>query len=173
MSFKSTILSLMLAVCGFFSLSCTSISYASDTNDGLMVQCDNQSRTCEETCTRDNNTNGGNNSALSTCLSNCHNQHNDCLNNAESSSSGGDALSDTLCCIIALLLGVTGRVIATIAIFFGGVATFLGKMNWGTALVICLSITGMFGAVDVVKWFTGYQACEGYTFDGRACTQHD
>ncbi len=172
MPFKSTILSLLLALCAYFSVSYAGGSEAYADNDETQVACDNASRSCEENCDRSYNS-SPDRSALQTCLSNCQNQRNDCISNGDTSSSHGDALSDTLCCIIALLLGVTGRVIATIAIFFGGVATFLGKMNWGTALVICLSITGMFGAVDVVKWFTGYQACQGYAFNGQECKAHD
>ncbi len=73
-----------------------------------------------------------------------------------------DAISAILCKIMGLLVGQTGKALATIAIIMLGIAAMLGKVTQHTALVVMVGIGVMFGATDIVgKLIPGANACAG------------
>jgi type IV secretory pathway VirB2 component (pilin) len=72
------------------------------------------------------------------------------------------ALGASICQLVNMMTGVTGRSIATLAVMFLGIGSFFGKANWGLVLTIACGITIIFGAADIAQSL-------GVTGAGAAC----
>lgn len=64
-------------------------------------------------------------------------------------------IQGVLCNAYTLFNGPIGRSLAIFAVVALGVAFFLGKVSWGTAIAIALGIGAMFGAPTIVRTITG------------------
>ena len=64
-------------------------------------------------------------------------------------------IQGVLCNAYGLFNGPIGRSLAIFAVVALGVAFFLGKVSWGTAIAIALGIGAMFGAPTIVSTITG------------------
>lgn len=60
-----------------------------------------------------------------------------------------------MCNAYNIFNGPLGKTFAVFAIVALGVAFFLGKVSWGTAIAIALGIGSIFGAPTLVKTMTG------------------
>lgn len=66
-----------------------------------------------------------------------------------------------MCNAYGIFNGPLGKTFAVFAIVALGVAFFLGKVSWGTAIAIALGIGSIFGAPGLVKLMTGGEAVCG------------
>jgi type IV secretory pathway VirB2 component (pilin) len=66
-----------------------------------------------------------------------------------------NVMEKMLCKVRNTLVGPTGKVIATVGIFFLGIGLFLGKISWGIAIAVGLGIAAIFGADTIIKWASG------------------
>ena len=64
---------------------------------------------------------------------------------------GGFGVDTALCNIIAAIQGTIGAAIATIAIIVIGMGALMGKVSWGTAIIVLTGIGIIFGASSVVS----------------------
>ena len=60
-----------------------------------------------------------------------------------------------MCNAYSIFNGTLGKTFAVFAIVALGIAFFLGKVSWGTAIAIALGIGSIFGAPALVKTLTG------------------
>jgi type IV secretion system protein VirB2 len=62
---------------------------------------------------------------------------------------------DAMCNAYGIFNGTLGKTFAVFAIVALGIAFFLGKVSWGTAIAIALGIGSIFGAPALVNTLTG------------------
>jgi type IV secretory pathway VirB2 component (pilin) len=74
---------------------------------------------------------------------------------------GPNAIESGLCNMIAVLNGPVGKGVATVAIFFVGVALFMGKMSWSVALAVGLGVAAIFGAESIIETISPDAASAG------------
>jgi type IV secretory pathway VirB2 component (pilin) len=73
----------------------------------------------------------------------------------------GDGITKALCAVVSSIQGTIGMAIATIAIMVIGFGALMGKVSWGTAIIVLTGIGIIFGASSLVKLVNG---------DGVICT---
>ena len=61
-----------------------------------------------------------------------------------------NAIETTFCNLVGLLTGTTGKAIATVAVIAIGIGALLGKISWGTALIVACGVALVFGAASIV-----------------------
>lgn len=66
-----------------------------------------------------------------------------------------NAIEEVFCNVVALLTGMTGKAVATVAIIAVGVGALLGKISWGMALIVALGVALIFGAASIVDALGG------------------
>ncbi|MCD6035880.1 MAG: hypothetical protein K0R63_1621 [Rickettsiales bacterium] len=78
-----------------------------------------------------------------------------------------NAISKGLCNMISVLNGPVGKGVATVAIFFVGIALFMGKMSWSVALAVGLGVAAIFGAESIIETIAGrdVETCTGGAVD--------
>lgn len=67
----------------------------------------------------------------------------------------GTIVSDAVCRVVNQLTGPIGRGVAAVAVIFVGFSLFLGKISWGLAIAIGMGIAAIFGANEIVSFFSG------------------
>ncbi|MEI6730349.1 MAG: TrbC/VirB2 family protein [Pseudomonadota bacterium] len=72
--------------------------------------------------------------------------------------SGDNAISQVFCNVVLVLQGTTGKAIATVAVIAIGVGALIGKVSWGTALIVALGVALIFGASSIVDSLSGHNA---------------
>jgi len=68
---------------------------------------------------------------------------------------GDNAISQVFCNVVLVLQGPTGKAIATVAVIAIGVGALIGKVSWGTALIVALGVALIFGASSIVENISG------------------
>jgi len=66
-----------------------------------------------------------------------------------------DAITATLCRVVAMLTGTIGQAVATIGVVVLGMGLFTGKLSWTTAIATALGIGLMFGSASIVGTMGG------------------
>ncbi|WP_342638586.1 TrbC/VirB2 family protein [Orientia tsutsugamushi] len=74
---------------------------------------------------------------------------------AQSAGDKDDPIGNKLCDIVKTLNGKTAKAICLVAIMFLGVATFIGKVNWSTAMITVSAIVIITQAPAVLKFVSG------------------
>ncbi len=62
-----------------------------------------------------------------------------------------NTIGNTLCDLIGMMTGLTGKVIATLAVMFIGIGSFFGKASWALVVTITMGIALIFGARDIAQ----------------------
>ena len=70
-------------------------------------------------------------------------------------------IDGAMCNAYGIFKGPLGKTFAVFAIVALGVAFFLGKVSWGTAIAIAMGIGAIFGAPPLVDLITGGNAVCG------------
>jgi type IV secretion system protein VirB2 len=73
------------------------------------------------------------------------------LASAAAAPAAGDGVSNALCAVITSIQGGIGLAIATIAIMVIGFGALMGKVSWGTAIIVLTGIGIIFGAASLVN----------------------
>lgn len=79
-----------------------------------------------------------------------------CGNGSSASLASMGAIEGVLCQIVMLISGPGGKALATAAVAIMGFGAMIGKVNYGTALVIAAGIGLAFGAPKIANLLTGY-----------------
>lgn len=72
-----------------------------------------------------------------------------------SGSGNSDAVGSRLCTFAALLRGNIAKAVATFAIFVVGGGMLMGKINWVSAVSVCVGILVIFMAPNMVLMISG------------------
>lgn len=73
----------------------------------------------------------------------------------EMAHAGANNIEKTLCNVIALVQGQTGKNIASLAIIIVGIGAMMGKISAGLCMIVCVGIAMIFGANTIVFQLTG------------------
>lgn len=74
---------------------------------------------------------------------------------ANGNTDNNDVIGNKLCEIVGIMSGKTAKAICLVAIMFLGVATFIGKVNWSTAMITVSAIVIITQAPAVLKFVSG------------------
>lgn len=75
----------------------------------------------------------------------------------------GDEIGKKMCALVQSLSGGIAKAVATIAIIGVAGGLLMGKLNWPTALTVCVGVIIIFSAGKIVGWISG---TNGVTADG-------
>jgi len=67
-------------------------------------------------------------------------------------------MSNALCIAAIWITGSTGRGIATIGITIIGIGALLGKVSWGTAMIVGVGVAIVFGSTAIIALLGGTSA---------------
>ena len=64
---------------------------------------------------------------------------------------GGETIGNVLCNVVEWFNGPIGQGIATLAIIVIGIGALMGKVSWGMAIIVGISVAVIFGAGQIVS----------------------
>lgn len=79
---------------------------------------------------------------------------------ANGSAGDSDIIGNKLCDIVGILSGKTAKAICLVAIIFLGISTFMGKVNWSTAMITICAIIIITQSAQVLKFVSGNDASD-------------
>ncbi|KJV55819.1 TrbC/VirB2 family type IV secretion system protein [Orientia tsutsugamushi] len=77
---------------------------------------------------------------------------------ASGSADNNDVIGNKLCDIVGIMSGKTAKAICLVAIIFLGISTFMGKVNWSTAMITVSAIIIITQSHAVLKFVSGSEA---------------